>query len=146
MNSLPTPTRRRHRMVALVVMALSLVLLSACLTEEGARSFDLINDERRAAGTHELANDFDLNAQAQQWAEHIAAQGKLSHSKLTVPPGATRVAENVAYGPSIDVNHRNLMNSSGHRANILDSRMTRVGIGVATGANGSVFVVQLFAN
>lgn len=141
-----TPVRNRRRLIAVAAMALSMVLLSACLTEEGARSFDLINAERRAAGTHELANDFDLNARAQEWAEHLAAQGRLAHSSMEIPAGATRVAENVAYGPSVDVNHRNLMNSPGHRANILDSRMTRVGIGVATSASGSVFVVQLFAN
>lgn len=144
----PTRTGRHglaRRGMALVAMAVSLVLLSACLTEEGAQSFNLVNDERRAAGLHELANDFDMNATAQAWAEHLAVQGRLAHSNMAIPPGATRVAENVAYGPSVEANHRNLMNSPGHKANILDHRMTRIGIGVAHG-NGRVYVVQLFAN
>ncbi len=148
MNNPNTPTRNRptSRLMALVAMAVGIVLLTGCLTEQGQRSLELINAERHAAGMHQLSNDLDLNARAQQWADHIAAQGRLSHSAMQIPPGATRVAENVAYGSSIDLNHRNLMNSPGHRANILDPRMTRIGIGVTTGPNGLVYVVQLFAN
>lgn len=141
-----SPTRHRHKLMAVAAAVLGMVMLTVCLTEQGQRSLDLMNAERRAAGMHELVNDLDLNSRAQQWAEHLAVQGRLSHSNLTVPPGATRVAENVAYSASIDISHRNLMNSPGHRANILDRRMTRVGIGVATSPDGRVWLVQLFAN
>ena len=146
-TSTAVPARRApRRLMAVAAVAMGLVLLTGCLTEQGQRSFDLLNAERRAAGLHELANDADLNGRAQQWADHLAAQGRLSHSSMQIPPGATRVAENVAYSASIDISHRNLMNSPGHRANILDGRMTRVGIGVTTSPDGRVWLVQLFAN
>jgi uncharacterized protein YkwD len=36
------------------------------------------------------------------------------------------------------------MNSSGHRANILNTNYTEVGIGVRRAADGSLYVVQEF--
>jgi uncharacterized protein YkwD len=129
-----------------VVVLAAALALTGCLNENGQRSFDLLNGERRAHRIHELANDVDLNATAQQWAEHMASTGQLAHSQLTIPPGATRVAENVGYGGSVDIIHSRLMDSTGHRNNILDTRMTRVGIGAAVSADGRVWIVQLFAN
>lgn len=144
----PAPPARRapRRLVAVAAVAMGLVLLTGCLSEQGQQSFDLLNAERRAHGLHEFVNDAELNTRAQQWADHLAAQGSLSHSSMEIPPGATRVAENVAYSGSIERSHTNLMNSPGHRANILDGRMTRVGIGVTTSPDGRVWLVQLFAN
>ena len=137
---------RTRRLSGLAAVALGVVLLTGCLSEEGQRSFDLINQERTSRGIHALVNDADMNATAQAWAEHMVAVNRLYHSTLRIPPGATRVAENVGYGGSVDSIHGRLMASTGHRNNILDARMTRVGIGSATGPDGRVWIVQLFAN
>jgi uncharacterized protein YkwD len=138
-----TLTRRASTLGALAV---GLLLLTGCLSENGQRSFDLLNQERAARGIHTLGNDADLNATAQAWAEHMASVNRLYHSTLRVPPGSTRVAENVGYGSSVDQIHQALMNSAGHRNNILDSRMTRIGIGAAADSSGRIWIVQLFAN
>jgi uncharacterized protein YkwD len=135
-----------RRATSLVAVALGVLLLTGCLSEDGQRSFDLINHERGARGVHHLVNDADLNATAQAWADHMVAVNRLYHSTLRIPPGATRVAENVGYAGSVDSIHGRLMASTGHRNNILDARMTRVGIGATTGPDGRVWIVQLFAN
>ena len=41
--------------------------------------------------------------------------------------------ENLALAPSLDIAHTGLMNSPGHRANILNRSFTKVGIGVLDG-------------
>lgn len=40
--------------------------------------------------------------------------------------------------------HTALMNSPGHRANILHRDVTRIGIGVAANANGDIWITQMF--
>ncbi|MFO8060318.1 MAG: CAP domain-containing protein, partial [Bacillota bacterium] len=52
--------------------------------------------------------------------------------------------ENLAKAGSVYVCHYRLMESSGHRANILNSRFTHIGIGVLTGQPSGVVVTQLF--
>ena len=56
-----------------------------------------------------------------------------------------RVAgENLAYAPTVEIAHRGLMNSPGHRANILSPDFTRVGIGVIVAPNGERMFTQDF--
>ena len=43
------------------------------------------------------------------------------------------LGENVAYGPSIEAVHEELMASEGHRHNVLDPRFTVIGIGIVRG-------------
>jgi uncharacterized protein YkwD len=56
----------------------------------------------------------------------------------------SRAGENLAYAQSTAVAHRALMDSPGHRENILRPEFTRIGIGVINaGAFGRMFT-QLF--
>ena len=130
----------------MVAVVIATVVLTGCLNEHGERSFELVNAERTARGTHALVNDLDLNARAQEWSEHMAATGRLAHSGGGIPEGATRVAENVGYASSVDRVHELFMQSNDHRRNILRSDMTRVGIGAAVDAQGRVWITQIFAN
>ena len=52
--------------------------------------------------------------------------------------------ENLAVNNSVEGAQRALMNSPGHRANILNSHYTEVGIGVSYDSRGAVYVVQEF--
>ncbi|MDF2479453.1 MAG: SCP-like extracellular, partial [Sphingobacterium sp.] len=54
------------------------------------------------------------------------------------------VGENIAENTSVQAAETSFMNSSGHRANILNSNYTTVGIGVAYDSAGNVYVVQDF--
>jgi uncharacterized protein YkwD len=52
--------------------------------------------------------------------------------------------ENLGINTSVSAAEKAFMNSSGHRANILNSAYTEVGIGVVHSPDGSIYVVQEF--
>lgn len=69
---------------------------------------------------------------AESWAAYLGRTGRFYHQSLTpILRGcsATRVAENLARGyTSADRTVAAWMASPGHRANILDARLTRIGV------------------
>ncbi|MEK8229054.1 CAP domain-containing protein [Oerskovia sp. M15] len=81
-----------------------------------------------------LAPDSQLAGVAQAWAERMAANGAMSHNPSTgsqIRSGWSSWGENVAWSsdPSPSGLHTSLMDSSGHRANILSVAFTSVGSG-----------------
>jgi uncharacterized protein YkwD len=54
--------------------------------------------------------------------------------------------ENLALGQTLSICHTGLMNSPGHRANILDNSYGRVGIGVLDGGMHGLMITQNFRN
>ncbi|MCL6615503.1 MAG: sporulation protein, partial [Firmicutes bacterium] len=52
--------------------------------------------------------------------------------------------ENLAGAANVATAHRMLMNSSGHRANILNPRFNRIGIGIVHGGPYGAFFTQIF--
>lgn len=58
----------------------------------------------------------------------------------------TIVGENLAYAPSLELAHNGLMNSPGHRANILSSDYKKVGIGIADSEGYGLMITQVFSN
>ena len=54
--------------------------------------------------------------------------------------------ENLALAPTVQIAHDGLMNSPGHRANILNPRFQRIGIGVADGGMHGKMFTQNFAD
>jgi hypothetical protein len=103
------------------------VLAAAVPASAGASYFvSRINEERAEAGRKALKSNSTLAAIA------------VSHSQKMA------VAENVGYGPNEPTVHAAFMNSAGHRANILDSRLTEVGVGVVVDAKGRVWVTEVF--
>jgi uncharacterized protein YkwD len=54
--------------------------------------------------------------------------------------------ENLALAPTLEIAHRGLMNSPGHRANILNPDFGRVGIGIMDGGMRGLMVSQEFRN
>lgn len=134
--------------VALLLAALLSAGMVATAPPAGASagSFtSLLNSERTSRGLAPLDSNSDLAAVASTWAASMASSGKLAHNpKLTSQVSGWRfVGENVGYGPDAATIHRALMDSPGHRANILDKQYTQVGIGVAQ-ADGRVWVAQVF--
>jgi uncharacterized protein YkwD len=92
---------------------------------------------------------------ARQHGEEMFQLGYFAHdSPVTGTPGdriaaadiqAVATGENLAYAPSLRVAHEGLMNSPGHRANILNPAFTRLGIGVIRSENRGLMFVQEFA-
>jgi uncharacterized protein YkwD len=54
--------------------------------------------------------------------------------------------ENLALAPTLSIAHTGLMNSPGHRANILQSNFGRLGIGVLDGGKRGLMITQNFRN
>jgi len=54
--------------------------------------------------------------------------------------------ENLALAPTLSIAHQGLMNSPGHRANILRPQFGRVGIGIMDGGMRGLMVSQEFRN
>lgn len=131
---------------------------------------DLINGERASRGLNPLQLELRLNSSAEshtQWMlqqdafSHTGAGGSSAGDRMTsagfVFSGSWGWAENIAWqsergtpGVSDDVVnlHNSLMNSAGHRANILDPSFTVIGIGIEQGDFGgfdAVAVTQNFA-
>jgi len=112
----------------------------------------LVNRERQAVGLATLVIDERLQDAARKHSVRMAAAGEIEHRfkgepKLELRLSAVRFdvcGENVALANDAARAHTALMNSPGHRANILDGQYNSVGIGVVRTAK-QIFVTQDFA-
>jgi uncharacterized protein YkwD len=105
----------------------------------------LVNAQRAAAGCGALTADPGLAALARahsadmrdrHFFDHVNPDG-LDPFQRAAKAGIVAHAENIAYGqPDPAAVMDAWMNSPGHRANILDCDLTRLGVGVAEGAGG----------
>lgn len=117
---------------------------------------DLLNQERSKAGLPPLVMDPQLRDIARAHSREMFMLGYFSHnSPVNGTPvdrfnkaGITYITmgENLAYAPNLQVAHEGLMNSPGHRANILSPDFGRVGIGVITSPNRGMMFTQDFRN
>ena len=150
--------RIRHRIAALITL-LTLISASAPAqqkTSDAERQlFNAANQERKAHGLPSLKPDEALANAARAHAQRMAEQGTISHQLPGEPnllsrakaAGAAQfswISENVDEGQNATAIHQSFMRSPQHRANILDSDMDSVGIGVAE-RNGQMFAVEDFS-
>ncbi len=110
-----------------------------------------INYSRRAKGKRSLRTNGQMNQRAQNWAQRLASCQCLQHRSgpFGAPSGWCAAAENVGRsgnGGRLGQLHASFMHSSGHRQNILNSRWTTLGVGVARDRAGEYFVVHAFAD
>jgi uncharacterized protein YkwD len=112
----------------------------------------LVNAERAAAGCGALSADSGLASVARAHSADMRDRDFFDHVNLDgLDPfdraeraGVSARAENIAYGqPDPAAVMDAWMNSAGHRANILNCGLTRLGVGVAEGAGGPWWT-QLF--
>ncbi|MGE4548265.1 MAG: CAP domain-containing protein [Intestinibacillus sp.] len=113
----------------------------------------LVNVEREKAGLSALTIDSKTQAAAQTRAAEL--QQSFSHTRPNGSSPFTALAEagvsykaageNIAMGQKTPAEVVNAwMNSSGHRANILGSQFTSIGVGYVTGSNGYAYWAQEF--
>ena len=115
---------------------------------------DLVNEERTQRGIKSLVLDERLVSVARAHSQEMFTLKYFSHeSPVSGSPfdrlksaGITysRAGENLAYAQSVSVAHRALMESPGHRENILRSEFTRIGIGVINAPAYGRMITQLF--
>jgi serralysin len=131
---------------------------------------ELVNRERTKTGAQPLAFNGDLNQSADahsSWMisadvfSHTGLSGSTPHQRMSKAgygfSGSWASAENIAWaslrGPSglqdeVELLHKNLMNSPGHKANILNDTYREIGIGFKTGEYDGwdgAFATQNFA-
>jgi len=116
--------------------------------------FDLVNEERTQRGLAALVWDGRLVPVARAHSQEMFKLKYFSHqSPVAGSPfdrlkaaniTYTRAGENLAYAQSVAVAHRALMDSPGHRDNILRPEFTRIGIGVINAGAYGRMVTQLF--
>lgn len=116
---------------------------------------DLVNKERAAAGLSALKVNSELSAVAEKKAEDMAVNNYFSHTSPTYGSpfdmmkqfgiSYTAAGENIAMGQKTPADVMNgWMNSPGHRANILNTSYTEIGVGYVTNSNGTGYWVQEF--
>ncbi|HVE76073.1 MAG TPA: CAP domain-containing protein [Actinomycetota bacterium] len=125
-------------------------LLSQTVPVLEATITSLVNADRRAAGLHELTVNSWAAGVARAHSEDMADSGEIWHNQQYFSAGrsamgATLLGENVAMSLGAMEAQVAFMGSEGHRNNILDPRFTHIGVGVAFGEKGLLFVTQAFA-
>jgi uncharacterized protein YkwD len=106
---------------------------------------NLVNEERSSAGCKPLGEESHLTKAAQDYSDDMSARNFFSH---TNPEGVTfdqRIknagnpkpgAENIAKGQTSAAQVMDSwMNSEGHRANILNCSLTKIGVGFTKAGN-----------
>ncbi|MBA3531511.1 MAG: CvpA family protein [Ardenticatenales bacterium] len=119
-----------------------------------AQMLELINTERTRVGLPALEMDPELTEVARRHSADMFARGYFSHS---TPEGLTpfdrieaagvrylTAGENLAHAPTLTIAHNGLMNSPGHRENILRPEFGRVGIGILDGGSRGLMITQNF--
>jgi uncharacterized protein YkwD len=149
----PLATTAHRITLAVTTLALALAaVLTGTLTAAPAGATTAedsltarLNGARSDQGLPSLAPRSDLVAVARAQATRMADSGTLYHNpNLTTDVANWRwVGENVGYGPDVQTVHVAFMNSDAHRANILDTDFTEVGIGVVERGD-RVWVAEVF--
>ena len=117
-------------------------------------AWNLINEDRKANGLDELPLDETLCALARIKACDMKEHKYFAHQSPTFGKAADMlrrfgysfrsVGENIAHHATVLKSEAAFMSSTGHKANILGSQWSKVGVGVCLDDSGYVHLVQLF--
>jgi uncharacterized protein YkwD len=120
------------------------------------KMLQLVNEERTKRGLKPLQWDPEILPVARSHSQDMFARGYFSHYTLEGKDPFDRMklagikyysaGENLALGPTLSICHEGLMNSPGHRANILNPSYGRVGIGILDGGAYGLMISQEFRN
>ncbi len=118
---------------------------------------ELVNIERQKAGLPALKMDSAISNVARAKSKDMAVNNYFAHQSPTYGSAGDMLrqfgikwsawGENIAAGqrtPEIVVNA--WMNSPGHRANILSSNFSKIGVGYETNSSGRPYWTQMFTN
>jgi uncharacterized YkwD family protein len=115
---------------------------------------ELVNKERAEAGLSPLKMDNELVQLARLKSQDMIDKNYFSHTSPTYGDPFEMMknfgveywmaGENLAGNSSLSGAHEALMNSPGHRANILKPEFTHVGIGVVKGGRYGMMITQMF--
>lgn len=113
------------------------------LSASEQKMVDLVNQERAKAGVAPLKVDPELSRVARIKSQDMRDNNYFSHTSPTYGSpfdmmksfgiSYRTAGENIAKHSSVESAHAGLMNSDGHRKNILNPNFTHIGIGIVDG-------------
>ncbi len=115
----------------------------------------MLNAARATEGLSPLGSDETLDRLAAEHSARMTSARTVGHDVGDGDPGTRLQAagvvyrssgENVASAATLSRAHRALWASPSHRRNVLESRFSRVGIGVTRSDDGRVWVTELFTD
>lgn len=116
----------------------------------------LVNKERESRDVQALTLDPGLTKIARVHSSDMFERGYFAHNSPEGENVSDRaiennysflvIGENLAYAPGVKLAHKGLMNSEGHRKNILAPDFTKIGIGIMDGGVYGLMVTQVFSN
>lgn len=128
--------------------------LPTALTAMEQQMVNLVNQDRIKLGLKPLEVDMRLVKMARMKSQDMITNNYTSHfSPIYGSPvdmmktlGITynTMGENIAGAATVDRAYTNLMNSAGHRANILSPNYTKFGIGIIQGGPYGLMITQEF--
>ena len=121
--------------------------LAAASSSDESSLVSLTNQARASHGVARLSVASDLMAIAHRHSQRMASQHRVYHDPNLAGEvsGWTYLGDNVGKGSSASQVHRAFMNSSVHRANILNSHYNQIGTGAVRGSDGYLYVTEVFA-
>lgn len=133
--------------VALALLATLVAPISPASADSGLEADFVarVNQERAAKSLPALKVASDMTSAARAHSAVMRDADKLHHNPgLGSSVGGWRkIGENVGVGGTVGAIHNALMDSDGHRRNILDPEWTDIGIGVVV-HEGRIWVTQMF--
>jgi uncharacterized YkwD family protein len=124
------------------------------LTADEKQMLDLVNQERAKQGIAPLKINMELQKVARLKAKDMIEKNYFSHQSPTYGSpfdmmnrfgiSYRTAGENIAGNSSVQGAHTSLMNSDGHRRNILNPSFKEVGIGIVDGGPYGKMFVQMF--
>ncbi|KMK74784.1 CAP domain-containing protein [Alkalihalobacillus pseudalcaliphilus] len=126
----------------------------ASVSAEEQQMVDAVNQERQQRGLAPLKINQELTHVARVKAQDMIDNNYFAHNSPTYGSpfdmlnqfgiSYRTAGENLAGNQNVNAAHQALMNSQGHRENILNGNYTEVGIGVVDGGPYGKMFVQLF--
>ena len=124
-------------------------------TSEQLEVLEIVNKERKENGLKPLTLNKELSNVATIKSQDMINKGYFSHTSPTYGSpfdmmksfgiNYKAAGENIAKGQKSPTEvMKAWMNSSGHRANILSSKFTELGVGIARDSKGTIYWTQMF--
>ncbi len=124
------------------------------LTAEEQQMLNRVNQERAKVGLSALKVDMQLVKLARMKSKDMIDKNYFDHNSPTYGSPFDMMktygvnfrtgGENLACAPTVERAHTGLMNSQGHRENILRDSFTHIGIGIVDGGKCGKMFTQLF--
>ncbi|WP_199618397.1 CAP domain-containing protein [Paenibacillus alkalitolerans] len=124
------------------------------LSQQELEMAALVNQAREQAGLPALSVHNGLSRVARVKSGDMASNNYFSHDSPTYGSpfqmmtdfgvGYSTAGENIACNQTVPRAHEALMNSPGHRANILSGDFTHIGIGIVSGGKCGAMYTQMF--